>query len=108
MLRSIQGYEKNTLEMCGQLLPKVYKNMRKVENGILGMRNTLSGTYREVDEPLLEEDRLKDAMGRNLVFDIAQVLDLVVDASHLEHRQNLKKKNSKTLGQRCPRTFKFL
>jgi hypothetical protein len=105
MLRSIQGYEKNTLEMCGQLLPKVYKNMRKVENGILGLRNTLPGTYREVDEPLFEKVRLKGEVGRNLVFDIAQVLDLAVHAGHLEHRQNLKKKNFENFRSKVPKNF---
>ena len=50
----------------------------------------LPATYRHIDLPLLEKLGLNAALGRNLVFDIAQVLDLVVNG-RLEHETNFVK-----------------
>jgi hypothetical protein len=52
-----------------------------------GLETTLQVTYRHVDLPLLEKLGLNAALGRNLVLDVAQVLDLVVHG-HLEHGEN--------------------
>jgi hypothetical protein len=54
----------------------------------------LPATYRHIDLPLLEKLGLNAALGRNLVLDVTQVLDLFVHG-HLEKfckfRKNLRK-----------------
>jgi hypothetical protein len=50
----------------------------------------LPATYRHIDLPLLEKLGLNAALGRNLVLDVTQVLDLDVQG-HLENVANLEK-----------------
>jgi hypothetical protein len=47
----------------------------------------LPDTYRHVDLPLLKKLGFNAALGRNLVYDIAQILDLVIHG-HLEYGVN--------------------